>query len=550
MGATANVGGAGDTRRLLIMSTIVIVFSLLFLIFFFRSCIKAPDPNAGYTVIYSNLELKDAANVVTQLKALKIPYQVRDEGKTVAVPKEKADDARLGLAVKSLPAGGSVGWEIFDTSKLGTTDFDRRIQFIRAISGELSRTIMRIEAVQDARVQIVIPQTSLFQVTEVPVTASVLLQLKTGRQISKEQVNGIVRLVASSVENLRPENVTIIDVFGNVLSGPLFASGEVQTVPSPVYAPQALPLPETAPVQMTNAQVITKEAVLRIAPAQVSAEAAATKEVKIVQVKEEAPQTPEEKTLSRLKTKEELENRLSSTAQKVINSFYPPNSILVKISVDLAEYKSEASKKPAKIMKKKAAISSAKICMKKACLPAGRAKAQQGKKHKQAIQKKKFQYEGIKKMTVIVLIDNRFNLTPALKKTTAETIMHTLFFNPKRGDKLVIRQVPFHYAVSFNGGAPVSRAGFLRPASFAGLLKGGTAKAAAVAIGLIILLAILNRLFRRKPKENTSRSAAYNPVGGQQKGTSIDRIKEAVSRSPERVAELLQNWMSEEERKG
>ncbi|MBU1867444.1 MAG: flagellar M-ring protein FliF, partial [Candidatus Margulisbacteria bacterium] len=149
-----------DMRRMLLVGgvVLVVIFSAIFL--FIRGCSTSDfNRNPGYSVIYSNLDLKDAANVVARLKELKIPYNIREGGKAIAVPKDKMDEARLGLAEKNLPIGGSVGWEIFDETKMGATDFDRRIQLIRAISGELARTIKRIEGIEDVRVQVVIPET-------------------------------------------------------------------------------------------------------------------------------------------------------------------------------------------------------------------------------------------------------------------------------------------------------------------------------------------------------------------------------------------------------
>src|SRR3989339_142679 len=198
-----------DIRRTLMLAGVGVVLLFALLFFFFRGC--ASGGGNGYTVIYSDLDLKDAANAIALLKKNSIPYKIKDQGKSISVPKESADQARLSLAEKNLPAGGVVGWEIFDESKLGATDFDRRIQLIRAISGELSRTIRRIQEVEDARVQIVIPETKLFAETVAPVTASVMLRIRPDAEISLEKINGIVHLVASSVENLQPENVTVID---------------------------------------------------------------------------------------------------------------------------------------------------------------------------------------------------------------------------------------------------------------------------------------------------------------------------------------------------
>ncbi|MFH1361189.1 MAG: flagellar basal-body MS-ring/collar protein FliF, partial [bacterium] len=219
---TAGGGRAGfDFRRILLVAGIVVIILVTLGVLFIRGCASSSRSVKGYSVIYSNLNLKDAANAIARLKELAIPYEIRDEGQAIAVPKDKADQARLGLAEKNLPAGGVVGWEIFDESKLGATDFDRRIQLIRAISGELSRTIQRIQAVEDARVQIVLPETRLFAETVAPVTASVMLRLRPGGELTAAKINGIVHLVASSVENLQTENVTVIDNTGRILTANL-----------------------------------------------------------------------------------------------------------------------------------------------------------------------------------------------------------------------------------------------------------------------------------------------------------------------------------------
>lgn len=207
-----------SNRLLLIAVGVVVLAIIIFFAWSMRGCVPGVK-ESGYQVIYSNMDLKDAAEVVTRLKELKIPYELREKGTAIAVPKDRVDDARLGLAEKNLPMGGVVGWEIFNETRMGTTDFDRRIQLIRAISGELSRTIRRIQGVEDARVQIVIPETRLFEVTQTPATAAVLLKLSPGFKIKREQINGIIHLVASSVENLKPENVTVVDESGNILSG-------------------------------------------------------------------------------------------------------------------------------------------------------------------------------------------------------------------------------------------------------------------------------------------------------------------------------------------
>lgn len=523
MGEAGTVRGT-EARRLLIMASVVVVIALLFVLSFVRSC-GVRDPYSGYVVIYSNLDLRDAANVVTQLKTLKIPYQTRESGRSIAVPKDKADDARLGLAEKNLPTGGSVGWEIFDTSKLGTTDFDRRIQFIRALSGELSRTISRIDSVQDARVQIVMPETTLFEVTKVPVTASVLLQIKPGRQLSKEQINGIVRLVANSVENLRTENVSIVDVFGNILSGPdaiTLESGASMSSALPPQPKEIFETPKTQEVPVEN--IIPKTPSQEQKAAQVAE--IVSKEVEIVPAEELLPRTPEEKALAKIKAKEALEDSLSSKAQMLVNRFYPPNSILVKVSLELDEYNVKA-KKPVPVKTKKMIANKKKV---------------------NGVLK-----ENIKKMTVIVLVDNRFNLTPKLRKTTIDMIASSLSYHPARGDKIVVRQVPFHYATAPRSGSLSGENQFssekekteITASVFSSIVRHKILLFWLVAA--MVLVVFIRRLSAGRKRSKVEVKPPLKQETSQQKGASVDQIREAVSRSPEKVAKLLEKWMSEDE---
>ncbi len=176
---------------------------------------------ARYEVLYSHLEEKDAAEVATELKKENIPYRIasKDNFVMVLVPSEKVYDTRLSLAGQGLPRGSGVGYEIFDQPKWGTTDFTQKVNYKRALEGELQRTIANLQQIQTARVSIVIPEPELFTEKEKPTTASVVLDMKADAILKKEQVRGIVHLVAASVEGLKPENVEVIDSKGNILSG-------------------------------------------------------------------------------------------------------------------------------------------------------------------------------------------------------------------------------------------------------------------------------------------------------------------------------------------
>jgi flagellar M-ring protein FliF len=172
-----------------------------------------------YSAVFTGLADSDASAIVAKLKEQKIPYELADGGATVRVPSDKVYDVRLQLVSLGLPKGSIVGYELFDKSSFGLSDFAQRLNYQRALEGELARTITRISGVQDARVHIVMPQSELFAAQEKPATASVVLTMKTGMQPDGKQVQGISTLVARSVEGLTPANVTIVDGSGTLLSG-------------------------------------------------------------------------------------------------------------------------------------------------------------------------------------------------------------------------------------------------------------------------------------------------------------------------------------------
>lgn len=170
------------------------------------------------SVLYNNLEPEDANQIVEHLKAQKIPYQLDDGGRTIKVPSEKVYELRLQLAAKGIPSSGVVGYELFDKSSLGMSEFQQKLNYKRALEGELARTIMQTEGVEHARVQIVIPEKTIFRGEQKEPTASVVLKLKKNFELSNASVLAITKLVASSVEGLKPSNVTIIDTKGRLLS--------------------------------------------------------------------------------------------------------------------------------------------------------------------------------------------------------------------------------------------------------------------------------------------------------------------------------------------
>lgn len=168
-----------------------------------------------YQLLYSNLSQEDAGNIVSKLREQRIPYKLAGGGEAILVPAEKVYELRLAMANDGLPSGGHVGFEIFDHSDFSTTEFVQRLNYQRALQGELVRTISEFREVDHARVLVVMPKDSLFVEDSKPPTASVLLELRSA--LSSDKVAGIVHLVASAVEGLDPDQVTVVDTNGRVL---------------------------------------------------------------------------------------------------------------------------------------------------------------------------------------------------------------------------------------------------------------------------------------------------------------------------------------------
>jgi flagellar M-ring protein FliF len=169
--------------------------------------------------LYSNLDADDAGAVVNRLKEQKIPYRIGADGRSVFVPSESLHEIRMQLASEGLPQGSGVGFEVFDNTKLGMSEFAQNVNYQRALQGELARTISRIAEVEGCRVHLVMPEKTLFVDQEQPASASVAVRLKHGRRLSQEQINGIVHLVSSSVPRLSPDAITLVDHTGRLHAG-------------------------------------------------------------------------------------------------------------------------------------------------------------------------------------------------------------------------------------------------------------------------------------------------------------------------------------------
>lgn len=172
---------------------------------------------ADQQLLYANLSETDASSVVTWLKGQRIPYTLKNGGKNIWIPADKIYETRLDLAANGLPSGGSVGFEVFDNQSFALTDYVQKVNYTRALQGELARTITSLEPVESTRVHLALPEKRLFKAQQKMATASVIVTLVPGRSLDREQVRGILHLVAGSVTGLEPGNVKVIDSRGMVL---------------------------------------------------------------------------------------------------------------------------------------------------------------------------------------------------------------------------------------------------------------------------------------------------------------------------------------------
>jgi flagellar M-ring protein FliF len=180
----------------------------------FVSWARAPD----YKVLFSNVADRDGGAIISALQQINVPYRMSEGGGAILVPSDRVYESRLRLAQQGLPRGGSIGFELLENQRIGTSQFVEQVNFQRALEGELARTVQALGSVQGARVHLAIPRPSVFVRDQQKPSASVLVSLFPGRTLDPAQLAGITHLVASSVPELAPSAVTIVDQAGNLLT--------------------------------------------------------------------------------------------------------------------------------------------------------------------------------------------------------------------------------------------------------------------------------------------------------------------------------------------
>jgi len=198
-------------QRIVALISILLVVGFIVFLLLFRA--KDSMVGSGYSILFDKTNAGDSALIIQQLEKDGVPYKVVNEG-TIAVPSSMVYKQRISIAALGIPKDSKVGFEIFDKNEFGATDFEQKIKYLRALEGELARTVEALQPIDSASVHIAIPKDTVFAEKKNPTTASIVLNINRGRKLSNKQIAGIKNLVSASITNLLPEDVSIVNQDG------------------------------------------------------------------------------------------------------------------------------------------------------------------------------------------------------------------------------------------------------------------------------------------------------------------------------------------------
>lgn len=521
------------TRNQKIVISVSAVLLLATLILMVRSASK-PD----YGVLFTLKDEQGANQAIDKLKELKIPYKVEltGDGTTILIPGKDIPETRLTLAGENIPTGGVVGFEDFSKPQFGETDTDRRARYLRALQGELTRTIERFNEVDKARVHIVLPEPSLFKDEQKNATAAIMLKLKPYKSLDVSQVQGIVRLVANSVEGLKAENVTVVDDTGNVISENLDLDQEGA---GRKLSQSQMEMREQYQKKLQNSVQTMLEKVVGIGKAVVRVQA----ELDFDKIKRQDKEVKNPVTISK-STKKETTNSTSVPAAPVPGVTSNTNNQLGYVSPDGNSTNSETDSK------------------------------EEIENYETSIYETVTEVAPgqVKKMSVAVVIDKELKANE--RQQITDIVKSASGYDQTRGDQISVSGMPFNTAYQDEMNAAIAAAEKQKML----LIYGGLAAVAAIVLGAVAFNVIKKRRQRlleeaaaRAMVEGVEPGEITEPVPvtdflaefedykenkkkeqGQMTPEEMEklRIKEEVEKvannNPADVAHLLKSWLAEE----
>ena len=509
--------------------------------------------------LYSGMAPEDAATVRQKLKESGVEYRLLDNGATVAVPSAQLAESRLALAAAGLPKSGRIGFELFDKNNFGATEFVEHINYKRALEGELERSVMSLAEVEQARVHLTLPKESVFLDQQEPAKASVMVKLRAGAQISPQNVAAVTNLVASAVEGLAPESVSLVDMDGNLLSKPRKTAADDG---SEITA-EALEVRQ----QIEKALVTKISATLEPLLGANRFRAGASVECDLTsgEQQEETLDPSKSVMLSSQKTEEGADRPVSGgvpgTASNLPN---PPNNAPNKTTTGVARRTENITYQTSRTVRTTR-------------IPQG----------------------VVRRMSLAVLVDHTAQWdggkktlvppTPETLKTIRDLVAGVTGFNEQRGDQLIVESLPFESTVNAQPpppGGPVKSKPAVKQPPIVEFYNKYHDLALPAAIGLVVLIGLAAVLFlsgrKAKPGRGSVESpqqselpagsytpgthglpvaegaaarldlspkaqqlAAGPPIPETQHDQLADRVRGVVKRDPAATANVLRQWMQD-----
>jgi flagellar M-ring protein FliF len=509
---------------------------------------------SDFRQLYAGLKAEDAGEVVERLKGMAADYRLSEDGRAVLVPSARVAELRLTLAAAGLPRNGRIGFELFDKVNFGATEFSEQVNYRRALEGELERSVTSLAAVEQARVHLTAPKDSVFVETRQPAKASVLVKLRGGNRLTAQNVAAISHLVASAVDGLAPEAVSILDMQGNLLNRPRRPDSMEGSAPSEAT--------------LEYRQAMERDVVAKIAN---------TLEPLL--------------GADKFRASAALDCDFTSGEQSE-ESFDPARSVMLT-----SQKAEEFAGMPASAGVPGTASNLPRPTSRPSSEIAGLTRQTENVTYQSSrtVRRTRLPQGTVKRMSIAVLVDHDVkwaadgkSTKPVVEPPSAEKLKAirdltaaAVGLNAERGDQLIVESLPFEATLNLRAPEANPPAAAPRPGPAPGWIEkmgGQKVLIGAGAGGAVLLLAVVVVTMLRKKRSSVSASTAPElppaqgeravtggatasrrveaaaphyeelpPVEPKKSDILAGRIRESIKQEPENSAQILRGWLSEEE---